>query len=49
MTDMMGMFQESITFNQDIGDWDVAAVTDMSYMYVLLLLLQRGQLRPGFK
>jgi surface protein len=28
------MFKRATTFNQDIGDWDVGKVTDMSGMFI---------------
>ena len=27
------LFSAATTFNQDIGGWDVSAVTDMAYMF----------------
>jgi surface protein len=31
---MSWMFKRATTFNQDIGDWDVGKVTDMSGMFI---------------
>ncbi len=33
VTNMSGMFDRAIVFNQDIGDWDTRAVTDMKRMF----------------
>ena len=33
ITTMKGMFEESINFNQNIGNWITTNVTDMSYMF----------------
>jgi len=33
VTDMSGLFQNKMSFNQDIGDWDVSKVTDMTFMF----------------
>jgi surface protein len=33
VTNMSGMFQHAINFNQPIGNWNVASVTDMSSMF----------------
>ena len=30
---MTGMFYAALKFNQNIGNWDVGKVTDMSYMF----------------
>jgi surface protein len=32
VTNMSHMFLSATAFNQNIGDWDVSKVTDMSYM-----------------
>ena len=33
VTQMWGMFYENLTFNQDIGNWDVSNVTNMGGMF----------------
>ena len=30
---MQSMFNYANDFNQNVGDWDVSAVTDMGYMF----------------
>jgi len=35
VTDMNGMFERSLVFNQNIGSWDVSNVTDMSQMFTV--------------
>ena len=32
LTDMLGMFENAAAFDQNIGDWDVSGVTNMSFM-----------------
>ena len=39
ITDMSSMFYNNSTFNQDISAWDVSNVTNMAYMFDLILLL----------
>ena len=33
VTDMKQMFYEAFAFNQDVGDWDVSAVTTLANMF----------------
>ena len=33
VTDMRSMFEDAISFNQDISNWNVSNVEDMSYMF----------------
>jgi len=35
VTDMSRMFHQDAHFNQDLGNWDVSGVTDMSWMFAL--------------
>jgi surface protein len=38
------MFLSATAFNQNIGDWDVSKVTDMSYMLHAFVKLEMSQL-----
>ena len=41
VTDMSRMFDNAITFNQDIESWDISKVTDMSWMFSDALAFNR--------
>ena len=34
VTDMNGLFEDAVPFNEPIGNWNVSNVTDMSYMFL---------------
>ena len=33
VTDMRSMFYGAASFNQDVSEWDVSKVTDMTYLF----------------
>ena len=33
VVDMRGMFYNALSFNSNLGDWDVSSVQDMGYMF----------------